>query len=257
MAGTSESTFIAWVWLCLAVVAHSVPLPDNVPASGNLGVPGVSSSKTVIEQDMSEEGNMAAFNELSQRYEGAKPGHLFLYVSEATSNLEIRMKQQRIKMILDEKMIPYNIADIDKEGNEEPVALTGNPRVMPPQLAVLDILGDYDAFVKAVEDGTLTDFLWGSVRYEAGNNILTLFVLKDTSNSEIMKQQQRIKMILDEKMIPYSIVALPPQGLGEMRKLVGNPRAMPPQLALSQYVGDYDAFAKAVEDGTLTDFLKL
>ena len=89
---------------------------------------------------------------------------------------------------------------------------------------------------------------------------LTVFYASVTSNLETKKQQQRIEMILDGKKIPYNKVDITADSneKDRMRQIVGNERALPPQIARgSTYCGDYEAFDLAIEMETLDQFLKL
>jgi len=67
-------------------------------------------------------------------------------------------------------------------------------------------------------------------------------------------------MVLDSKKIPYTKVDITACTAEKerMRSIVGNERALPPQIANgTTYCGDYEAFDEAVEYETLDQFLKL
>ena len=88
---------------------------------------------------------------------------------------------------------------------------------------------------------------------------ITVYVSTVSSNMELKKQQQKIKMVLDGKKIDYeeADIATFPDLKTKMRELAGE-GSMPPQIAKGdQYLGDYAAFDMAVEDEELMSFLKL
>lgn len=81
-----------------------------------------------------------------------------------------------------------------------------------------------------------------------------------SSNMETKKHQQRIEMVLDSKKIEYERcdIASSEDDKKKMRELMGDPKALPPQLFNGdQYLGEYTAFEAAVENGELEKFLKL
>ncbi|XP_003384043.1 PREDICTED: SH3 domain-binding glutamic acid-rich-like protein 3 [Amphimedon queenslandica] len=81
-----------------------------------------------------------------------------------------------------------------------------------------------------------------------------------SSNLELKKNQQKIEMILDSKKIPYNKldVAADTDLRDKMRGIIGDPKALPPQLFNGDtYCGDFDAFEEALETETLEEFLKL
>ncbi|XP_042359659.1 SH3 domain-binding glutamic acid-rich-like protein 3 [Plectropomus leopardus] len=89
---------------------------------------------------------------------------------------------------------------------------------------------------------------------------LRLFYTSVSSNLTIKKQQQHIQMVLDSKTIKYELVdiSVSEEDKNLMRKLAGNPTALPPQICKGDnYCGDYAAFENAVEAETLEKFLKL
>ncbi|CAB1454840.1 unnamed protein product [Pleuronectes platessa] len=87
-----------------------------------------------------------------------------------------------------------------------------------------------------------------------------VFVTSVSSNFEIKKAQQKIEMILDSLKIPHVDVDIAQNGddKDEMRRIAGNPKALPPQICNGDiYCGDYKAFEEAVEMEELHKFLKL
>ena len=81
-----------------------------------------------------------------------------------------------------------------------------------------------------------------------------------SSNIEIKKNQDRIQNVLDGKKIAYKkidIAASEPDK-AKMRKIVGDEKALAPQLANGdQYCGNFEAFEEAIENEELEKFLKL
>ena len=78
-------------------------------------------------------------------------------------------------------------------------------------------------------------------------------------NMEIKKQQQYIRMVLDGKKIPYTIVDISSdlEAKLKMREISGE-RSVPPQIANGDsYCGGFSEFEMAVEEGDLEGFLKL
>uniref|UniRef100_A0AAR2LLJ0 SH3 domain-binding glutamic acid-rich-like protein n=1 Tax=Pygocentrus nattereri TaxID=42514 RepID=A0AAR2LLJ0_PYGNA len=77
---------------------------------------------------------------------------------------------------------------------------------------------------------------------------------------EVKQQQNEIFQFLDAKKIIYRTLDITqsPDLKDEMRKKVGNPSAIPPQVFNGdKYCGDYQAFFNAVEDGKPEKFFKL
>jgi len=90
---------------------------------------------------------------------------------------------------------------------------------------------------------------------------IKLYMSSISSSLELKKHVQKIQLTLDGHKVDYENVDLAKQkgALQEMRKAMGDDKALPPQIFNGdQYCGDYDAFINAVEaeDG-LWDFLKL
>ncbi|XP_065175254.1 SH3 domain-binding glutamic acid-rich-like protein 3 [Sycon ciliatum] len=81
-----------------------------------------------------------------------------------------------------------------------------------------------------------------------------------SSNLEIKKHQQKIEMILDSKKIEYKKIdiAADPNAKDRMRELMGDAKALPPQLFNGDtYCGNFEAFEEALECESLSEFLKL
>ena len=88
---------------------------------------------------------------------------------------------------------------------------------------------------------------------------ITVYVSTVSSNMELKKQQQKIKMVLDGKKIDYVIadIATFPDLKTKMKEIAGE-KATAPQIAKDDvYLGDYNAFDEAVEGESLMEFLKL
>uniref|UniRef100_A0A673MLU1 SH3 domain-binding glutamic acid-rich-like protein 3 n=1 Tax=Sinocyclocheilus rhinocerous TaxID=307959 RepID=A0A673MLU1_9TELE len=78
--------------------------------------------------------------------------------------------------------------------------------------------------------------------------------------AEVKQHQSEIFQFLDSKKIKYFAVDIAGSTdvKEEMRKKVGNPSAMPPQVFNGdKYCGDYQKFFDAVEDGKPEAFFKL
>ncbi|KAK7496773.1 hypothetical protein BaRGS_00011982 [Batillaria attramentaria] len=92
-----------------------------------------------------------------------------------------------------------------------------------------------------------------------------LYVSSVAGSGEIRAHQQRIRMVLESKKINFEEVDIASvDGSKEtMRDLAKDPQALPPRIAYEdekgnkEYVGDFEAFEEAVEDGTLQKFLKV
>jgi len=90
--------------------------------------------------------------------------------------------------------------------------------------------------------------------------IITLYYTSVSSSMEIKKKQQKIQDVLESKKIEFTRIDISADSAHrvEMREIVGNEKALPPQLVSgTSYCGDYEAFFDAVEDGSLQEFLKL
>ncbi|RXN03074.1 SH3 domain-binding glutamic acid-rich 3 [Labeo rohita] len=77
--------------------------------------------------------------------------------------------------------------------------------------------------------------------------------------SSVKQHQQEIFQFLESKKFKYFAVDISqsPDKKEEMRKKVGNPSAMPPQVFNEdKYCGDYQKFFEAVEDGKPEAFFK-
>ncbi|KAL2082417.1 hypothetical protein ACEWY4_022235 [Coilia grayii] len=89
---------------------------------------------------------------------------------------------------------------------------------------------------------------------------LTIYISSVSGSRELKQQQSEILQFLDAKKIQYKTkdITQDPSIKDEMRKLVGNPSAMPPQVFSGDtYCGDYSMFFEAVEDGKAEAFFKL
>ncbi|XP_016085474.1 SH3 domain-binding glutamic acid-rich-like protein 3 [Sinocyclocheilus grahami] len=81
-----------------------------------------------------------------------------------------------------------------------------------------------------------------------------------SGSREVKQHQSEIFHFLDSKKIKYFAVDITESTdlKEEMRKKVGNPSAMPPQVFNGdKYCGDYQKFFDAVEDGKPEAFFKL
>ncbi|XP_051264015.1 SH3 domain-binding glutamic acid-rich-like protein 3 [Dicentrarchus labrax] len=91
-------------------------------------------------------------------------------------------------------------------------------------------------------------------------DMLQVFYTSVSSSLEIKKHQEKIFLILDGKKIQYKPVDISQNSEDKdlMRKIAGNPTALPPQICKGNvYCGDYAAFENAVEMEQLEAFLKL
>ncbi|XP_035534782.1 SH3 domain-binding glutamic acid-rich-like protein 3 [Morone saxatilis] len=91
-------------------------------------------------------------------------------------------------------------------------------------------------------------------------DMLQVFYTSVSSSLEIKKHQEKIFLILDGKKIQYKPVDIAQNSEDKdlMRKIAGNPTALPPQICKGDvYCGDYTAFENAVEMEQLEAFLKL
>ncbi|XP_059837258.1 SH3 domain-binding glutamic acid-rich-like protein 3 [Hypanus sabinus] len=89
---------------------------------------------------------------------------------------------------------------------------------------------------------------------------ISVYYASITATVELEKKQKHIESILSSKGIVYKLLDLSANEelKDEMRKKVGDPKAMPPQIFNGdQYCGDYDAFFQAVESEQIESFLKL
>uniref|UniRef100_S4RYU5 SH3 domain-binding glutamic acid-rich-like protein 3 n=1 Tax=Petromyzon marinus TaxID=7757 RepID=S4RYU5_PETMA len=77
---------------------------------------------------------------------------------------------------------------------------------------------------------------------------------------EVKSNQSEVQRVLEAKGLKFEMVdiAANDEHRQNMRKLSGNPTAMPPQLFNENaYCGDYEKFAEAVELDSIETFLKL
>ncbi|XP_051948173.1 SH3 domain-binding glutamic acid-rich-like protein 3 [Xyrauchen texanus] len=88
---------------------------------------------------------------------------------------------------------------------------------------------------------------------------ITVYYSSVSGSRELKQQQTEIFQFLDAKKIKYRVVDITEttDKKEEMRKKVGNPSAMPPQVFNGdKYCGDYQKFFDAVEDGKTEAFFK-
>ncbi|KAM4634008.1 SH3 domain-binding glutamic acid-rich-like protein 3 [Polymixia lowei] len=81
-----------------------------------------------------------------------------------------------------------------------------------------------------------------------------------SSSNQVKKQQQSIFFYMDSKKIPYKAVDITQktEDKEEMRRKVGNPTALPPQICNGDtYCGNYEMFFEAMENEEMDTFLKL
>ncbi|XP_067337963.1 SH3 domain-binding glutamic acid-rich-like protein 3 [Channa argus] len=89
---------------------------------------------------------------------------------------------------------------------------------------------------------------------------LTVYFTSVSSSLKIKKDQEDIMSILKSKKIAFKAVDISqnPQDRDLMRKIAGNPAALPPQICKGDvYCGDATEFREAIELETLEAFLKL
>ncbi|XP_016359313.1 SH3 domain-binding glutamic acid-rich-like protein 3 [Sinocyclocheilus anshuiensis] len=89
---------------------------------------------------------------------------------------------------------------------------------------------------------------------------ITVYYSSVSGSREVKQHQSEIFQFLDSKKIKYFAVDIAESTdlKEEMRKKVGNPSAMPPQVFNGdKYCGDYQKFFDAVEDGKPEAFFKL
>ncbi|XP_030850848.1 SH3 domain-binding glutamic acid-rich-like protein 3 [Strongylocentrotus purpuratus] len=89
---------------------------------------------------------------------------------------------------------------------------------------------------------------------------IVLYITSVNPSQETKKNHQKIKMILDRKKIKCEDIdiAQSTDAKQKMRDIVGDPKALPPQICNGEtYCGDYAAFDNAVEAEDIESFLKL
>ncbi|XP_056305379.1 SH3 domain-binding glutamic acid-rich-like protein 3 [Danio aesculapii] len=89
---------------------------------------------------------------------------------------------------------------------------------------------------------------------------ITVYYSSVSGSREVKQHQGEIFGFLDSKKIKYFAVDISTSNdvKEQMRKKVGNPSAMPPQVFNGdKYCGDYQKFFDAVEDGKPEAFFKL
>ncbi|XP_055044481.1 SH3 domain-binding glutamic acid-rich-like protein 3 [Paramisgurnus dabryanus] len=89
---------------------------------------------------------------------------------------------------------------------------------------------------------------------------ITIYFTSVSGSREVKQQQTQIFDYLDAKQIKYFTVDISqsPENKEQMRKKVGNPTAMPPQVFNGdKYCGDFQKFFQAIEDEKPEAFFKL
>nr|AAI22220.1 Zgc:153284 [Danio rerio] len=89
---------------------------------------------------------------------------------------------------------------------------------------------------------------------------ITVYYSSVCGSREVKQHQGEILGFLDSKKIKYFTVDISTSNDAkeQMRKKVGNPSAMPPQVFNGdKYCGDYQKFFDAVEEGKPEAFFKL
>ncbi|TRY87026.1 hypothetical protein DNTS_009126 [Danionella cerebrum] len=89
---------------------------------------------------------------------------------------------------------------------------------------------------------------------------ITVYFSSVSGSREVKQWQSEIFGFLEAKKIKYRTVDISTSNdvKEEMRKKVGNPSAMPPQVfSGDKYCGDYQKFFDALEDGKAEAFFKL
>ncbi|XP_020776778.1 SH3 domain-binding glutamic acid-rich-like protein 3 [Boleophthalmus pectinirostris] len=89
---------------------------------------------------------------------------------------------------------------------------------------------------------------------------LVLYYSSVSGNTEMKKRQEKMIMVLTAKKIDFRAVDISQNSDDKdlMRKLVGDPKALPPQICRGDsYCGDFTAFENAIEEERLEAFLKM
>ncbi|XP_028825199.1 SH3 domain-binding glutamic acid-rich-like protein 3 [Denticeps clupeoides] len=89
---------------------------------------------------------------------------------------------------------------------------------------------------------------------------VTVYFSSVSGSREMKQQQSEIFQFLDSKKMKYQAVDISQNAelKEQMRKQVGRPNAMPPQVFNGdKYCGDYAAFFNAVEEGKAAAFFQL
>ncbi|XP_061668561.1 SH3 domain-binding glutamic acid-rich-like protein 3 [Syngnathoides biaculeatus] len=87
-----------------------------------------------------------------------------------------------------------------------------------------------------------------------------VFYSSVSGSNSLRNHQLRIFDVLESKKIPFEKmdIAQDPAYKDLMRKIAGNPTALPPQICNGDtYCGDFQAFDEAIENEQLEAFLKL
>ncbi|GFR88694.1 SH3 domain-binding glutamic acid-rich-like protein [Elysia marginata] len=99
-----------------------------------------------------------------------------------------------------------------------------------------------------------------SIMFRIMSGKVTVFVSAISSDIERKNNQRRIEDVLSGQKIDFESVDVSSSRdeLDRMRRIVGNPTALAPQIVNGEeYCGDYSAFDDAVENKMLKEFLKL
>ncbi|XP_048841185.1 SH3 domain-binding glutamic acid-rich-like protein 3 [Brienomyrus brachyistius] len=89
---------------------------------------------------------------------------------------------------------------------------------------------------------------------------LKIYFSSASGSREVKQQQNEIFQYLTAKKVKYEAVDICQTNdlKEEMRRLSGNPKAMPPQVFFDNvYCGDYNKFFESVEDDKADAFFKL
>ncbi|XP_061422515.1 SH3 domain-binding glutamic acid-rich-like protein 3 [Lethenteron reissneri] len=90
--------------------------------------------------------------------------------------------------------------------------------------------------------------------------VVKVYYTSVAASREVKSNQSEVQRVLEAKGLKFEMVdiAANDEHRQNMRKLSGNPTAMPPQLFNENaYCGDYEKFAEAVELDSIDTFLKL
>ncbi|XP_032815722.1 SH3 domain-binding glutamic acid-rich-like protein 3 [Petromyzon marinus] len=90
--------------------------------------------------------------------------------------------------------------------------------------------------------------------------VVKVYYTSVAASREVKSNQSEVQRVLEAKGLKFEMVdiAANDEHRQNMRKLSGNPTAMPPQLFNENaYCGDYEKFAEAVELDSIETFLKL
>uniref|UniRef100_A0A3Q2DA66 SH3 domain-binding glutamic acid-rich-like protein 3 n=2 Tax=Cyprinodon variegatus TaxID=28743 RepID=A0A3Q2DA66_CYPVA len=103
-------------------------------------------------------------------------------------------------------------------------------------------------------------YLYWKITFKMAEKTVSVYMASVSGSLEMKKSQDRIFSVLSSKKIPFKAVDITQDSEYKdlMRKIAGNPTALPPQICNGdQYCGDFAAFENAVELNQLEQFLKL